>query len=108
VEGVSWSFHQIKGPHAEDDGAVRVRKGCGRMAGCQSSNDCFWQIVLQNSQNAGRRAHGSENLRPVPQKDFCNTIGTFETCRMTLRMSARAFSSEVETGSREENASKQK
>ena len=21
-----------------------------------------------------RRAYGSENLRPVPQKDFCNTI----------------------------------
>jgi hypothetical protein len=21
-----------------------------------------------------RRAHASENLRPVPQKDFCNTI----------------------------------
>src|SRR5260370_4933677 len=28
-----------------------------------------------------RRAHAAENLRPMPQKDFWNTIGTFRTCR---------------------------
>jgi hypothetical protein len=26
-----------------------------------------------------RRAYGLENLRPLPQKDFCNTIGTKRT-----------------------------
>jgi hypothetical protein len=34
-----------------------------------------------------RRAYGPEKLSSVTQKDFCNTIGTFETCRRTPRMS---------------------
>jgi hypothetical protein len=42
-----------------------------------------------------RRACGSDNLRPTAQKDFCNTIGTFETCRTTLRMSANRGRPEV-------------
>jgi hypothetical protein len=32
-----------------------------------------------------RRAHGSENLCPMLQKDFCNKIGTFETSPRRLR-----------------------
>jgi hypothetical protein len=28
-----------------------------------------------------RRAYGPENLSPVPQKDFCNSIGTKRTWR---------------------------
>ena len=38
--------------------------------------------------SSNSRTYGSENLSPMPQKDFCNSIGTFETCRMTPRMSA--------------------
>jgi hypothetical protein len=39
----------------------------------------------------GRRAYGSENLRPLPQKDFCNTIGTKRTYRARSVMSAFNF-----------------
>ncbi len=28
-----------------------------------------------------RRAYGTENLSPMPQKDFCNTIGTTRKSR---------------------------
>jgi hypothetical protein len=35
-----------------------------------------------------RRAYGSENLSPMPQKDFCNTIGTKRTSRCGRRMPA--------------------
>ena len=33
------------------------------------------------------RISGSKNFRSTPQKDFFNTIGTFETCRRLPRMS---------------------
>jgi hypothetical protein len=32
--------------------------------------------------------HGSENLRPTSQKDFCNNIGTTRTCWGGLTTSA--------------------
>jgi hypothetical protein len=35
-----------------------------------------------------RRAYGPENLSPVPQKGFCNSIGTKLTCRAVQRVSA--------------------
>ena len=31
-----------------------------------------------------RRAYGSENLNPSPQKDFCNNICQWRTCRCRL------------------------
>jgi hypothetical protein len=34
------------------------------------------------------RTYGPENLQSVMQKDFCNSIGTFETRRRTLKRSA--------------------
>src|SRR3979411_3270481 len=35
-----------------------------------------------------KRISGSKNFRSSPQKDFCNNIGTFETCRLLHAMSA--------------------
>ena len=35
-----------------------------------------------------RRAYGPENLSPVPQKQFFNSIGTKLPCRAVQRMSA--------------------
>jgi hypothetical protein len=39
---------------------------------------------------------GSENFRPSPQKDFCNSIGTFETSQSQLGMSAYRGGPEVD------------
>jgi hypothetical protein len=42
------------------------------------------------------RAHGSENLRPVPQKDFCNTIGTKPTSLSPWPMSDAEGKADIE------------
>jgi hypothetical protein len=34
-----------------------------------------------------KRISGSKKFRSSPQKDFCNNIGTFETCRWHLMKS---------------------
>src|ERR1700686_1257322 len=43
-----------------------------------------------------KRVSGSRKFRSLPQKDFCNNIGTFRTCHPTLRMSAYRGRTEVQ------------
>jgi hypothetical protein len=48
-----------------------------------------------------RRAYGSENLSPIPQKDFCNTIPSkadIRQCDWLVRFVPILLQKAVETG----------
>jgi hypothetical protein len=54
----------------------------------------MWSLISSHA----KRISGPEKFRALPQKDFCNNIGTERTCQPYRRMSALRGKPEVNVG----------